>query len=158
MATDLRSGERYRVILDNTFTASLPDGAQLRVDHRDSSALVATETIDADANGADFEPLATGLYWLAWRPDEDSDWCPAGVIECVTLVDEDEERLIAELAEVNKQIEEGADEPDSVPGDGPERDGGYSHDPEEPPRTSRDPRAADWPNIAGPDAVASRCG
>ena len=106
--TNLRGGERYRVILGNTFTASLPDGAQLRVDHRDSSALISSATIDADADGADFEPLATGLYWLAWRPDEDAEWCPAGVIECATLVDEDEERLIAELAEVNKQIEESA--------------------------------------------------
>ena len=104
MMTDLRSGERYRVILGNTFTADLPDGAQLRVDHRDSSALISSETIDADADGADFEPLATGLYWLAWRPDEDAEWCRAGVIECATLVDEDEENLIAELETVHEQI------------------------------------------------------
>ena len=83
-----------------------------------------------------------GLYWLASRPDEDTDWCRAGVIECVTLVDEDEENLISELETVTR-ADQGFDlEPDPVSGDRPERDGGHAHDAEKPPRISRDPRAA----------------
>ena len=92
MATDLRRGERYRVILGNTFVASLPDGSQLRIDRREGSGIIDTQVVMADADGASFEPLSAGLYWLATREDSNSDWSPAGVIECATLVDEDEER------------------------------------------------------------------
>ena len=105
MVTALSAGARYPVLLGNTFVADLESGAQMRVGYRTAAGTDSmTEAITADADGASYEPETAGQFYVQARADADSDWCPAGVIDCSGLVDAYEETLVARLAELDKLL------------------------------------------------------
>lgn len=102
MGQVIRDGARYPVVVGGTFTADVPAGSILHV--QEASAATA-ETVTADADGATTEALtAVGRYYLGWQKSSTDPICPAGVIDVVSLVDADEESLVAMLEGVKTKI------------------------------------------------------
>ena len=90
----------HRIILGNTLTLDIPSGHELRADWT-ASGSTSTSTVIANDDGAEFRPSDIGRYYLATREDSASDWCPAGLLEVVNLVNDGYEAVCSELETVN---------------------------------------------------------
>ena len=91
----------YRLILGNTLTLDIPSGHELRAD-RMQDGTTTMHTVTATDDGAEFSPTELGRYYLATREDSTSDWCEAGLLEVVPLVNNLYEAICSELETVNK--------------------------------------------------------
>lgn len=105
-----RSTDRYRVIVGDTFELAIGAGAQLRIDSMQTDPQSTVH--DADAQGMVSQDLtAEGRYYLALRTTAGSGpWCPAGVVDVVSLIDADEETLRRRISDLQALI----DRPDAI--------------------------------------------
>ena len=86
----------HRILLGNKHTVPVPEGYELRADRR-VNGTIEQHFVTASVDGAEFRPSELGRYYLATREDATSDWCAAGMLEVVPLVNADYEAICAEL-------------------------------------------------------------
>ena len=115
MSTRLSPRDRYRILAGDTFgrELALGVGQQLRIDTKtaglpaaaDSNAATKTQVLTATADGVSAVLSEKGQYYLAWREDADATrWCPAGVVDALPLLDEQEQSLREELDFLSDRI------------------------------------------------------
>ena len=95
--------ERYEIIHGNDFEFPLETGGVLRADWKDGTATMSNTAVSAGGMAV-FTGLAPGNYYLACRESATDPWVRVGTLEVSSLVDEDYELLVTELANVNALI------------------------------------------------------
>ena len=92
-----------RIFVGDQHTVAVPEGHEL-IAAREVNGASVTATVTAGPDGAQFRPSELGRYYLRTRKDSTENWCNAGLLEVVPLVNTDYEALCSELDAMNAAI------------------------------------------------------